>query len=56
MLYLSVGFTLIVAATVVTAPSAFVNGFRNVRSVLTVNSGFSMGGYIFVMYSVATYD
>ena len=54
MIYLSVGFTLIVAATVSTALGAVINDFQNVRTLLLVNNGFSMGGYLFVLYSVVS--
>lgn len=52
MIHLSIGFSLIVAATVSTALVAIVTDFQNVRTLLLVNNGFSMGGYIFVLYSV----
>ena len=52
MIYLSVGFTLVVAATVATALGALITDFQNVRTLLLVNNGFSMGGYLFVLYSV----
>ena len=54
MIFLSIGFTLIVAATVSTAIGAIVNDFQNVRTLLLVNNGFSMGGYLFVLYSVVS--
>ena len=54
MIYLSVGFALIVAATVSTALGAIINDFQNVRTLLLVNNGFSMGGYLFVLYSVVS--
>ncbi|MDX1745378.1 MAG: hypothetical protein R3324_05520 [Halobacteriales archaeon] len=52
MIFLSLGFTLIVAATVATALGAIITDFQNVRALLVVNNGFSMGGYLFVLYSV----
>lgn len=52
MIHLSLGFTLIVAATIATALGALLNDFQNVRTLLLVNNGFSMGGYLFVLYSV----
>ena len=55
MIHLSLGFTLIVAATVSTALSALLNDFQNIRTILLVNNGFSMTGYLFVMYSVISY-
>lgn len=54
MIHLSVGFSLIVAATVATALGALITDFQNVRTLLLVNNGVSMGGYIFVLYSVVT--
>jgi hypothetical protein len=55
MIYLSLGFTLIVAATAATVLGAMINNFENVRLLLVVNNGFSMGGYLLVMYSVVSY-
>jgi hypothetical protein len=52
MIHLSLGFTLIVAATVSTALGAVVTDFENLRTLLVVNNGFSMGGYLFILYSV----
>ena len=54
MIFLSLGFTLIVAATVATALGAIINDFENVRTLLLVNNGFSMGGYLLVLYSVVS--
>lgn len=56
MIYLSLGFTLIVAATVSTALGAIINDFENTRTILLVNNGFSMTGYLFVIYSVVSYS
>lgn len=55
MIYLSLGFTLIVAATVSTALGAILNDFENTRTLLLVNNSFSMTGYLFVIYSVVSY-
>jgi len=52
LIFLSLGFTLIVAATVATALGAIITDFQNVRTLLLVHNGFSMGGYLFVLYSV----
>lgn len=52
MIHLSLGFALIVAATVSTALGAVINDFQNAGTLLLVNNGFSMGGYLFVLYSV----
>lgn len=54
MIYLSLGFTLIVAATVSTALGAIINDFQNVQTLLLVNNGFSMGGYLLILYSVVS--
>jgi len=56
MIHLSIGFALVVAATAATAISAFTTGFENVRSLLLVDTGFSTLGYIFVVYSLVTYE
>lgn len=56
MIHLSVGFTLIVAAAVATMISAFLNNFSGVRSLLLVNNGLTVTGYLFVMYSLITYQ
>jgi hypothetical protein len=55
MLHLSVGFALIVAAAVSTAFGVHFNHFENVNTLLVVNNGFSMCGYLFVVYSVVSY-
>lgn len=52
MIHLSLGFTLIVAATVSTAIGALLNDFQHVRTLLLVHNSFSVGGYLFVLYSV----
>jgi len=56
MLHLSLGFSLAVAGAATTMISAFVNDFTGVRSLLLVNSGLTTFGFIFVMYSLITYD
>jgi len=55
MIHLAAGFTLIVAATVVTVISAYLNDFGNLRTVLVVNNGLSMGGFLLVVYSVVSF-
>lgn len=55
MLHLSVGFALIVAAAVSTAFGVHLNHFENMNTLLVVNNGFSMCGYLFVVYSVVSY-
>ena len=52
MLYLSIGFVLVVAAVLATAASAFMNGFQNVVTMLTVHNAIATLGYAFVIYSV----
>lgn len=55
MLYLSVGFGLVVTATVATALGLLIMNVRDGQTLLLVNNGFSMFGYIFVVYSVFSY-
>ncbi|MFB6156219.1 MAG: hypothetical protein ABEJ34_00045 [Haloferacaceae archaeon] len=55
MIHLSIGFTLVVAATASTVISTFLNGFAPTRSLLLVNNGLTSVGYIFVVYSLVTY-
>lgn len=52
MIHLSLGFTLIVAGTLATILSVVLNGFTNPERILVVNNGFSMLGYLLVIYSV----
>jgi len=56
MLHLSLGFSLAVAGAAATMISAFVNDFEGVKSLLLVNSGLTTFGYLFVMYSLVTYE
>lgn len=56
MVYLSLGFVLVVAAATATMISAFVSDFGNTRSLLLVNSGFTTFGYVFVVYSLISYE
>lgn len=56
MIHLSIGFTLIVAAAAATTISAFVRDFYATRSLLFVNSSMTATGYIFVVYSLVTYE
>ena len=56
MVHLSLGFALVVAATAATAIGAFATDFHSVTSLLLVNSGFTATGYLFVVYSLLTYD
>ncbi|MDY6818318.1 MAG: hypothetical protein SVG88_06615 [Halobacteriales archaeon] len=55
MIHLSLGFTLIVGATVSTAISGFLIDFSSPRMLLLVNNSFSTFGYLFVVYSLVTY-
>ena len=52
MLALSVGFSVLVAASIATTFSAFLTRFENSRLLLTVNYAVSTVGYLFVIYSV----
>lgn len=52
MIHLSIGFGLVVSATVGTAISAFLTGFERPRTILTVNSLTITVGFLFVMYSL----
>jgi hypothetical protein len=56
MLHLSLGFSLAVAGAAATMISAFITDFDGTRSLLLVNSGLTTLGFIFVMYSLVTYD
>lgn len=56
MFYLSIGFTLIVAAAIATTFSAFVSDFDNGRLLLTTNYAITTAGYVFVIYSVVGTD
>jgi hypothetical protein len=56
MLHLSLGFSLAVAAAAATMISAFLTDFDGTRSLLMVNSGLTTFGYLFVMYSLVTYE
>jgi len=56
MLHLSLGFALAVAGATATLISAFITDFDPTRSLLFVNSGLTTFGYLFVMYSLVTYE
>ena len=56
MLHLSLGFALAVAGAAATMISAFVTDFSGTRGLLLVNSGLTTFGYLFVMYSLVTYE
>ncbi|MFB6299424.1 MAG: hypothetical protein ABEH65_04115 [Halobacteriales archaeon] len=52
MLYLSVGFSIIVAAAAATTFSGFVSGFDDAVFLLTVNFSITTIGYLVIIYSV----
>ena len=54
--YLALGFTLIAAAAAATAISAFLVGFTSTQSLLLVNNAITIGGYLFVVYSLRAYQ
>jgi hypothetical protein len=56
MLHLSLGFALAVAGAVATMISAFLNDFQQTQSLLLVNSALTTFGYLFVMYSLVSYE
>jgi hypothetical protein len=56
MIHLSLGFGFVAAAAIATAISAILTNFESVRSLLLVNSGLSSLGFIFVVYSLVSYD
>lgn len=60
MLHLSLGFSLAVAGAAATMISAFLTDFAaegaSTQSLLLVNSGLTTFGYLFVMYSLVSYD
>lgn len=56
MLHLSLGFVLVVAGAAATLISAFLTDFEGVRSLLLINSSYTTVGFLFVMYSLVTYE
>ena len=56
MLHLSLGFSLAVAGAAATMISAFLTDFGGTKRLLLVNSGLTTFGYLFVMYSLVTYE
>lgn len=56
MLYLAIGFSLAVAGAAATLISAFLNDFQPARVLLLVKSGFFTLGFLFIIYSLVTYD
>lgn len=55
MVLLSVGFSIIVAATLATAAVAFATEFTSPRQLLVMNTGLSTCGYVLLVYSLVTY-
>lgn len=57
MMHLSVGFTIVVAATAGTAVAVFLSGATGTPlTVLMVNNGLTSVGYVFVVYSLVSYE
>lgn len=56
LIRLTVGFTLVVGATLSTTVSAFLTGFAHPETLLLVNSGFNAAGYVFLVYSLIGYE
>jgi CHASE1-domain containing sensor protein len=56
MIHLSLGFSLAVAGAAATMISAFLNDFQGIRVLLLVKSSFFTSGFLFVMYSLVTYE
>ncbi len=56
MVYLSLGFGFIVMAAVSTALGLLFMNIQDSRTLLLMNNGFSMFGYLFVVYSVFSYQ
>lgn len=56
MIHLSLGFALIVAATASTSISALLTGFYPAKSLLLVNNGMASAGFLFIVYSLITYE
>ncbi len=52
MFHLSVGFTLIVAATITTALSGMLSAFQAPQVLLSVQYGLLTIGFLFIIYSI----
>lgn len=52
MLWLALGFSIIVAAAIATTVSAFAQNFENAVVLLTVNYAITTIGYLFIIASV----
>lgn len=55
-IYLSLGFALIVAATISTAISAYLTEFQSGQSLLLVNNGLVLLGFLFLVSSLIFYQ
>jgi hypothetical protein len=57
MMHLSVGFTVVVAATAGTAIAVFLSGASGTaQTVLMVNNGLTSLGYVLIVYSLVSYE
>ncbi|CAP14713.1 MULTISPECIES: hypothetical protein [Halobacterium] len=56
MLYLALGFCVVVAAAIATTVSAFAQDFENAILLLTVNYALTTVGYVFILASVLFRD
>lgn len=56
MLHLSIGFSLAVAGAAATMISAFLTDFEGARMLLLVKSSLMTFGFLFVIYSLVTYE
>lgn len=56
MLHISIGFSFAVMGAAATMISAFVTGFERPQSLLLVNSVLTTIGFLFVIYSLVTYE
>lgn len=52
LMYLAVGFTLVVAAAIATTVTAFLWDFQGIRIILTVNYGITTLGFALIVYGV----
>lgn len=56
MIHLSIGFTLVVAATAATVVGTYVTSITSAKGVLVMNNGLMAVGFIFVVYSLISYS
>jgi hypothetical protein len=54
MLALTLGFTLVLAGTLVTVAGVIFGQFTHIRMLLTVNHGLSMTGILVIAYTLST--